>query len=88
MRKLGAESDEAFVRRTLGEMANAHNLVVINDEAHHAWRVPPKTRLKGARAKRAALAEWLRAVNTDARFDRWAEAVSFHPKDVPTLLAI
>ena len=37
--KKGAESDEAFTRRVLGEMANARNLIVINDEAHHAWRV-------------------------------------------------
>jgi type III restriction enzyme len=26
-------------------MASAQNIVVINDEAHHAWRVPPKSRL-------------------------------------------
>lgn len=45
--KKGAESDEAFTRRVLSEMANANNLVVINDEAHHAWRVPPKSTIKG-----------------------------------------
>ena len=28
-------------------MASAQNLVVINDEAHHAWRVPPKSRIAG-----------------------------------------
>ncbi|PIK98840.1 DEAD/DEAH box helicase family protein [Synechococcus sp. 63AY4M1] len=37
--KRGAKSDEAYTREVLGEMANAHNLLVINDEAHHAWRV-------------------------------------------------
>lgn len=42
--KRGAKSDEAYVRDVLGEMASARNLLVINDEAHHAWRVPPKTR--------------------------------------------
>jgi type III restriction enzyme len=47
--KKGAESDEAFTRRVLGEMATAQNLVVINDEAHHAWRVPPKSTIKGVR---------------------------------------
>lgn len=36
----GVLSDEAYIRDVLGEMANARNLVVINDEAHHAWRVP------------------------------------------------
>ncbi len=38
--KKGKESDEAFARRTLGKLATHRNLVVINDEAHHAWRVP------------------------------------------------
>ncbi len=37
--KRGAMSDEAYTREVLGEMANARNLLVINDEAHHAWRV-------------------------------------------------
>jgi len=37
--KRGVKSDEAYVREVLGDMANSHNIVVINDEAHHAWRV-------------------------------------------------
>ena len=41
--KRGAKSDEAYVRDVLGEMASAQNILVINDEAHHAWRVPPKS---------------------------------------------
>lgn len=58
--KKGAESDEAFTRRVLGEMANAHNLVVINDEAHHAWRVPPKSTIKGVRKEDIEEAtEWI-----------------------------
>ena len=36
--KRGAKSDEAFVRDVLGEMARSRNILVINDEAHHAWR--------------------------------------------------
>ncbi len=36
--KRGVKSDEAYTREVLGEMAGAHNLLVINDEAHHAWR--------------------------------------------------
>ena len=38
-RQAGAKSDEAYVREVLGDMASARNLLVINDEAHHAWRV-------------------------------------------------
>ncbi|HWG38313.1 MAG TPA: DEAD/DEAH box helicase family protein [Terriglobales bacterium] len=40
-----------------------------------------------ARAKRAALAEWVRGVNADGRFGRWTEAVSRHPKDLAAVLA-
>jgi len=45
--KRGALSDEAYVREVLGEMQSAENLLVINDEAHHAWRVPPKVKIAG-----------------------------------------
>lgn len=39
--KKGAESDEAFTRRVLGKLAQAKDLVIINDEAHHAYRQSP-----------------------------------------------
>jgi type III restriction enzyme len=42
--KRGAKSDEAYTREVLGEMANAHNLLVINDEAHHACASTGKRR--------------------------------------------
>jgi type III restriction enzyme len=45
--KRGALSDEAYVREVLEDMASAQNIVVINDEAHHAWRVAPKSTIKG-----------------------------------------
>ena len=45
--KRGVKSDEAYVREVLGEMANARNLLVINDEAHHAWRVPAGSKVRG-----------------------------------------
>ncbi|MBC6941117.1 MAG: type III restriction endonuclease subunit R [Xanthomonadales bacterium] len=38
--KKGAESDEAFTRRVLGKLASCKDLIVINDEAHHAYRKP------------------------------------------------
>lgn len=38
--KRGVKSDMAYSREVLGEMAKAKNILVINDEAHHAWRVP------------------------------------------------
>ncbi len=45
--KRGAKSDEAYVREVLGDLANARNILVINDEAHHAWRVPVESKLRG-----------------------------------------
>ena len=45
--KRRAMSDEAYVRDVLGDMARASNILVINDEAHHAWRVPAESKVKG-----------------------------------------
>lgn len=47
--KRGAKSDEAYVKEVLGDMANATNIIVINDEAHHAWRVPAESKIKGVK---------------------------------------
>lgn len=43
--KKGAESDEAYVRRVLGKLAAHKNLVIINDEAHHAYRKPAEIKV-------------------------------------------
>jgi len=47
--KRGAKSDEAYVREVLGDMGGASNIIVINDEAHHAWRIPAESKLKGVK---------------------------------------
>lgn len=44
--KRGAKSDEAYTREVLGDMAGASNILVINDEAHHAWRKNPEIKVK------------------------------------------
>ncbi len=44
-------SDEAYIRQALGDMENARNLLVINDEAHHAWRVNPEAEGKYTRQR-------------------------------------
>lgn len=43
--KRGAKSDEAYAREVLGELSNSKSFVVINDEAHHAWRIPAGAKL-------------------------------------------
>ncbi len=58
--KRGAKSDEAYVREVLGEMANARNILIINDEAHHAWRVPSDSPVRGvAKAERDQATKWV-----------------------------
>ena len=49
--KRGAKSDEAYTREVLQEMAGARNLLVINDEAHHAWRLNPEAEGKYLRSR-------------------------------------
>jgi len=46
----GRESDEAFTRRVLGKLAAHKDIVVINDEAHHAYRKPPEFKISKKRA--------------------------------------
>ena len=43
--KKGAESDEAYVRRVLGRLATCKDIIVINDEAHHAYRKPAESKV-------------------------------------------
>ncbi len=49
-RKRKAISDTVYVRQVLGKYApDDGDLLVINDEAHHAWRVNPKAKGKNKR---------------------------------------
>ena len=58
--KRGAKSDAAYVKEVLGEMASATNLLVINDEAHHAWRVPSESKVRGlAKADIEEATRWI-----------------------------
>ncbi|WP_111414571.1 BPTD_3080 family restriction endonuclease [Billgrantia lactosivorans] len=49
--KKGKESDEAFTRRILGVLANERDLIVINDEAHHAYRKPAEAKISKKQAE-------------------------------------
>ena len=48
--KKGAESDEAFTRRVLGKLSTCRDIVVINDEAHHAYRIPAELKISKKQA--------------------------------------
>jgi type III restriction enzyme len=43
--KKGSESDEAYVRRVLGKLSGFKDILVINDEAHHAYRKPAEVKV-------------------------------------------
>src|SRR3546814_6484926 len=55
----GAESDEAYNRRILGKLATCKGIIVINDEAHHAYRKPADIKIsrKGAEERGINLEE-------------------------------
>lgn len=48
--KKGPESHEAFSRRILGKLSTHKNIIVINDEAHHAYRKPPEVKISKKQA--------------------------------------
>lgn len=48
--KKGNESDDAYTKRVLGKLAIFKDLVVINDEAHHAYRTPANVKVGKAEA--------------------------------------
>lgn len=53
--KKGKEGDEAFTKRVLGKLAIHKDLVVINDEAHHAYRTPADVKISKAEAEALGL---------------------------------
>ena len=55
--KRGMKSDEAYAREVLGELSRARNLLVINDEAHHAWRKNPEVKVSLAGQDKKEYAE-------------------------------
>ena len=44
--KRGAKSDYAYTREILEDLATSRNIVVLNDEAHHAWRHRAELKIK------------------------------------------
>ena len=53
--KKGPESDEAFTRRVLGKLAAFKDIVVINDEAHHAYRQRPELKVSKKTAEQLGI---------------------------------
>lgn len=49
--KKGRESDKAFVKRVLGKLSGYKDIAVINDEAHHAYRIPADIKISKKQAE-------------------------------------
>lgn len=46
--KRGVMSDESYSRSVLGEISGYSDILVINDEAHHAWKRNPEIKIKSS----------------------------------------
>lgn len=57
--KRGAKSDEAYAREVLEDLANARDLLVINDEAHHAWRVRDGDEARLSKTDQVTATKWI-----------------------------
>jgi type III restriction enzyme len=61
--KRGQETDTAFCKRVLRELGSKRRIMVLNDEAHHAWRPPVAARYTGEEKKEAEEATvWIRGL--------------------------
>lgn len=65
--KKGRESDEAYTRRVLGKLATHKDIMIINDEAHHAYRKPPEVKISKKQAEE-------QGINLDEA-TRWIEGL-------------
>lgn len=61
--KRGAKSDEAYAREVLEELSNARDLLVINDEAHHAWRLHEGDEERLSRTDQATATKWVGGID-------------------------
>ncbi len=63
--KRGPKSDAAYVREVLGEMEKGRNILVINDEAHHAYR--PAAETKASKTEEEKATRWVAGLDRIAR---------------------
>ena len=61
--KRGALSDEAYTREVLGELAQHRRLLIINDEAHHAWRRPAGVKYKLDKEEEKIATVWINGLD-------------------------
>lgn len=52
-------SARVYAKQVLDDMQKAENFIVINDEAHHAWRVPAVSKTKGLKKDQIEATIWV-----------------------------
>jgi len=71
----GPLSDAAYLKHLLGDMSRAKNILVINDEAHHAWRIPEGVQFKGMKKEVEEATKWIAGLD---RINRKIGILSCH----------
>ena len=61
--KRGAKSLNAYAREVLGDLADAKNFIVINNEAHHAWRQQKDIEVKVSAEEKKSATIWVSALD-------------------------
>lgn len=78
VQRLGPESDAAFSRRVLRDLGDKRRIMVLNDEAHHAWRPPQDLAVTGEERKEAEQATvWIQGLERIARERGVLRAIDF-----------
>jgi type III restriction enzyme len=78
VQRLGPEGDTAFCRRVLRDLGDKRRIMVLNDEAHHAWRPPPGLVATGEEKQAAEQATvWIRGLERIAREREILRTVDF-----------
>ena len=73
--KRGPQSDKAYIREVLEDIATSKNILVINDEAHHAWRSSPEMKRKKRTLKKEGIdvdqaTKWIEKLRSHSSHDR------------------
>lgn len=78
VQRLGQEGDAAYCRRVLRDLGDKHRIMVLNDEAHHAWRPPRGLSVTGEEKKEVEQATvWIKGLERIARERSIVRAIDF-----------
>jgi type III restriction enzyme len=78
VQRLGHEGDVAYCRRVLRDLGDKRRIMVLNDEAHHAWRPPAELTVTADERKEAEQATvWIMGLERIAKEREILRAIDF-----------